>query len=103
MLEINMDTLRLHLGFPAAPLTYDFHQISTYIEPTWLSTTWEFVSNIFVPHLNLANQWELPLDRQGDRHLMPQAVALHHTHPQKFPRHDLIDVVYTFRFYHCQI
>lgn len=75
LLRIMLDTLQLHLGFPLSPLTYPYTSISRYIDPSWLSSTWDLMTEASAL-LTLSDQWTLPLDRQNDCHLMPQLVSL---------------------------
>ena len=77
LLRIMLDTLQLHLGFPLSPaLTYPYYtSISRYFDPSWLSSTWDFMTEASAL-LTLSDQWTLPLDRQNDCHLMPRLVSL---------------------------
>ena len=75
LLRIMLDTLQLHRGFPLSPLTYPYNSISRYFDPSWLSSTWDFMTEASAL-LTLSDQWTLPLDRQNDCHLMPQQVSL---------------------------
>ncbi len=46
LLCININTLQLFLGFPYTPLSYSFSLVSAFLEPSWLTTTWEFLSDV---------------------------------------------------------
>ena len=98
LLRIMLDTLQLHLGFPLSPLTYPYTSISRYIDPSWLSSTWYFMTEASAL-LTLSDQWTLPLDRQNDCHLMPQLVSLAATFPSlPLTWSNSIAVDYIFRF-----
>ena len=42
--------------------------------PSWLITTWEFLNDIN-GKVTFTDPWNLPLDRQGDCHIMPQVLS----------------------------
>ena len=89
LIKINLDLLYLHIGFPDPPLTFDYSNISSYIEPSWLSTCWEFLSDV-AGIIRYSDPWILPLDRRGNCFLMPQALCLTAQYPKPFPKSDLI-------------
>ena len=74
LLQINIDTLQLLLGHPLPPLSYPFQGIAPIAPPSWLITTWEFLNDIN-GQVTFTDPWNLPLDRQGDCHLMPQVLS----------------------------
>ena len=61
LIRITMDTLQLHLlGFPNTPLSHPYSMIQRCIDPTWLTTTWDFMTESKAT-LILADPWILPL------------------------------------------
>ena len=75
LLRITLDNFQLHLGFPLPPLTYPYSSIAQYIEPSWLTTTWDFMDETSAL-LTLSDPCIIPLERQNDCHLMPRLISL---------------------------
>ena len=71
---INIETLQILIGHPQPPLSYPYKEIRHIAPPSWLTTTWEFL-NDFDGIITLTDPWNLPLDRQGDCHLMPKVLS----------------------------
>ena len=76
LLQINRDTLQLLLGYTSPPpsLSYPYQNIVPIAPPSWLITTWEFLNNIN-SKVTFTNPWNLPIDWQGDCHIMPQVLS----------------------------
>ena len=73
LLQININTLQLLLGYPS-PLSYPYQDIAPIMSPSWLITTLEFLNNIN-GKVTFTNPWNLPLDWQGNCHIMPQVLS----------------------------
>ena len=73
LLKISIDKLQLNIGLPDSPISKSFSHITTLAPPSWVATSWEFL-NDFQGTLNFTNPWHLPLDREGDCHLMAQVL-----------------------------
>jgi hypothetical protein len=74
LLQINIDTLQLLLGYPFPPLSYPYQDIAAIAPPSWLITTWKFLNDIN-GQVTFTDPWNLPLDWQGGCHLMPQVLS----------------------------
>ena len=75
LLQITMDTLQLHTGFPQPPMTYPYALVSKYIEPS----TWSFLQAV-QGRIVVSDPWIIQLDhRVNDTFLTPTVSALAET------------------------
>ena len=59
---------------PPPPLSCLYQDIAPIAPPSWITTTWEFLNDIN-GKVTFTDPWNLPLDRQGDCHIVPQVLS----------------------------
>ena len=74
LLGIYIETLQIIIGHPQPPLSYPYKEIRHIAPPSWLTTTWEFLNDI-EGTITLTDPWNLPLDHQGDCHIMSKVLS----------------------------